>query len=59
MVFTVKDEEGHVLFTNRNYNNSPYWDFEVDTTLPVSITTELDLDLKGTGCVVMMIGFKN
>lgn len=59
VIYTVKDEEGHVLFTNKNYNNSPYWDFKVDTTIPVIITTELDLDLKGTGCVVLMIGFKN
>ena len=58
VIFTVKDEEGHILFTNKNYSNSPYWDFKVDTTIPVVISTELDLDLKGTGCVVMMIGFK-
>tara|TARA_B110000285_G_scaffold111291_1_gene126339 strand:+ start:6735 stop:7160 length:426 start_codon:yes stop_codon:yes gene_type:complete len=58
VIFTVKDEEGHILFTNKNYSNSPYWDFKVDTTIPVVITTEIDLDLKSTGCVVMMIGFK-
>ena len=59
VIFTIKDEEGHVLFSNKNYKNSPYWDFEVETTIPVIITTELDLDLKVTGCVVMLIGFKN
>ena len=48
-----------LIFTlNKNYKNAPYWDFKVNQTLPVTIQTELDLDLKVTGCVVMMIGFK-
>lgn len=57
-IFTIKDPEGHTLFSNRNYKNSPYWDFQVDESIPVIIETELDLDLKTSGCVVMMIGFK-
>lgn len=58
VIFTIKDPEGHTLFSNRNYKNSPYWDFKVEETIPVTIQTELDLDLKTSGCVVMMIGFK-
>lgn len=58
VIFTVKDTEGHILFSNRNYKNAPYWDFKVEETLEVSIETELDLDLKVTGCAVMLIGFK-
>tara|TARA_B110000285_G_C15033465_1_gene567974 strand:+ start:401 stop:829 length:429 start_codon:yes stop_codon:yes gene_type:complete len=59
VIFTIKDLEGNILFSNKNYKNSPYWDFKVDSTIPVMITTELDMDLKVTGCVVMLIGFKN
>lgn len=58
VIFTIKDPEGHTLFSNRNYKNSPYWDFKVEETIPVTIQTELDLDLKTSGCIVMMIGFK-
>jgi hypothetical protein len=58
VLFSIKDPEGHTLFSNRNYKNSPYWDFKVEETIPVVIETELDLDLKTSGCVVMMIGFK-
>ncbi len=58
VIFTVKDLEGNILFTNRKYKNSPYWDFEVANTLPVLIETELDTDFKVTGCAVMLIGFK-
>lgn len=58
VIFTVKDPKGNILFTNRNYKNSPYWDFKVPMTIPVTIETELDLDKKVTGCAIMLIGFK-
>jgi hypothetical protein len=58
VVFTVKDFQGNVIFTNRDYKNAEYWDFKVPSTIPVIIETELDLDKKVTGCAVMMIGFK-
>lgn len=58
VIFTVKDMLGNILFSNRHYKNSPYWDFNVPTTIPVVIETELDLDKKVTGCAVMLIGFK-
>lgn len=58
VIFTVKDPQGNVLFTNRNYKNSPYWDFKVPMTIPVTIETELDLDKKVSGCAIMLIGFK-
>ncbi|MFN5149562.1 MAG: hypothetical protein ACK46O_12770 [Flavobacteriia bacterium] len=58
VIFTVRDMQGNVLFSNKNYKNSPYWDFKVQKTIPVIIETELDLDKKVTGCAVMLIGFK-
>ncbi|MGB0915087.1 MAG: hypothetical protein ACPGVI_03400 [Crocinitomicaceae bacterium] len=58
VIFTIKDPQGNILFSNKNYSNAPYWDFKIIETLPVTIETELDLDLKVTGCAVMLIGFK-
>lgn len=58
VIFTVRDPKGNVLFTNKDFKNSPYWDFKVPKTIPVTIETELDLDKKVTGCAVMLIGFK-
>lgn len=57
VIFTVRDMEDNVLFTNRDQKNAPYWDFKVENTIPVKVQTELDTDKKITGCVVMMIGF--
>lgn len=58
VIFTVKDMEGNILFTNKSHKNSAYWDFKVPQTIPVVIQTELDLDKKVTGCAVMLIGFR-
>jgi hypothetical protein len=58
VIYTIKDIQGNILYSNKNYKNAPYWDFKVTQTLPVTIEVELDLDLKVTGCVVMLIGFK-
>jgi hypothetical protein len=58
VIFSVKDLNGTVLFTNSKYKNSGYWDFKVPSTIPVIIETELDQDKRVTGCAVMMIGFK-
>jgi len=58
VIFTIKDPEGNILFSNHNYKNAPHWDFKVLETLPVTIQTKMDSDLKLTGCAVMLIGFK-
>ena len=58
VIYTIKDPEGNILFSNKNYKNAPYWDFKVTETLPVTIETRLDPDLKFSGCSVMLIGFK-
>lgn len=56
-IFTIKDMEDNVLFTNKDHLNNPYWDFKVESSIPVKVQTELDTNKKITGCVVMMIGF--
>jgi hypothetical protein len=58
VIFTIRDPEGQILFSNKHYKNAPYWNFKIQETLPVTIEAELDADLKITGCVVMMIGFQ-
>lgn len=56
-LFTIRDMDDNILFTNKNHFNKPYWDFKVENTIPVKIQTELDTNKKITGCVIMMIGF--
>lgn len=58
VIFTIKDVDGNILFTNRDFKNAPYWDFKVESTIQVTIETNLDRDKKISGCSVMMIGFQ-
>ena len=60
LVFTIKDQAdpANILFTNADYQNSPYWDFKVKSTVQVTIEAHLDSKFSGSGCAVLLIGFK-
>jgi hypothetical protein len=61
LIFSIydTDTERHLLFTNRNQQNAPYWDFKVKSSLEVVIEAQLDGNKNaGSGCAVILIGFK-
>lgn len=61
LIFSIYDSapERHLLFSNRNYQNAPYWDFKVKSTVEVVIEAQLDGNkTPGSGCAVLLIGFK-
>ena len=58
LVFSVYDRERNLLFTNRDHDNEPYWDLAVSHTLDVVLEANLDNAKVGSGCAVMLIGFK-
>jgi hypothetical protein len=59
LIFSISDQEGHVLFSNKNYANAPYWDFKVKSTLECIINAQIDPSKNaGSGCAVILIGFK-
>lgn len=48
-----------LLFSSAQHNNSPYWDFKVNTTVEVAIVATLNPSYnKESGCAVLLIGFK-
>jgi hypothetical protein len=52
--FTVKDKRGNVLFTNKEYENAPYWDLEFPSTMECSIFVQLapeTIEMTGGGAV--------
>lgn len=57
LIFTLKDELGNILFTNKEYQNAPYWDFKVKSTIQVTIEAQLSPTNSGS-CAVLLIGFK-
>ena len=58
LVFSIYDQERNLLFTNKDYKNAPYWDFKVKSTVEVTIEAKLDPSNNGSGCAVLLIGFK-
>jgi hypothetical protein len=58
LLFSVYDKHRNLLFSNREHSNAPYWDLAVASTLDVTIEAELDASKAGSGCAVMLIGFK-
>lgn len=58
LVFSVYDRERNLLYSNREHGNAPYWDLAVANTLDVTLEAHLDASKAGSGCAVMLIGFK-
>ncbi|MEI8136379.1 MAG: hypothetical protein WCH21_03530 [Bacteroidota bacterium] len=59
LIFNIYDQDRHLLFTNKDKKNAPYWDFKVKSTLETIIEAQLDANRNpGSGCAVMLIGFK-
>lgn len=58
LIFSVYDSERNLLFTNADYKTAPYWDFKIISTLDCIIEARLKGDNQGSGCAVILIGFK-
>ncbi|MBL4753361.1 MAG: hypothetical protein JKY52_07190 [Flavobacteriales bacterium] len=58
LVWSMYDVDDNLLFTNLDYRNSPYWDFEFTSSIDVKIEAHLGALSEGSGCAVLMIGFK-
>jgi hypothetical protein len=57
LIFSVFDTERHLLYTNHDYKNAPYWDFKINNTLDCIIEAKLD-GPQNSGRAVVLIGFK-
>lgn len=58
LIFRIFDEEKNLLFSNQDYGNSAYWDFQIENTVTCTIEAQLDKTKQTSGCAVLMIGFK-
>ncbi|MCB0428648.1 MAG: hypothetical protein H6585_09595 [Flavobacteriales bacterium] len=57
--FSVYDPQHNLLFTNSEFEDSPYWDFVFDYTVNCTIEAKLGHNNSAaSGCAVMLIGFK-
>jgi hypothetical protein len=59
LIFTIYDSQKNVLFSSGQYQNAPYWDFSVKSTVDCIIDAQLNPTTNaGSGCAVILIGFK-
>lgn len=59
LVFSLYDKERNLLFTNRDYDNSPFWDFKFTSTIDCIIEAGLDSgNQTASGFAILLIGFK-
>jgi len=58
LIFSVYDKERNLLFSNYDFDNTPYWDFTFDNTMDCIIEAKLDLKNSTSGIIVLFIGFK-
>ncbi|MDA3892305.1 MAG: hypothetical protein PF517_11640 [Salinivirgaceae bacterium] len=58
IIFSVYDQEKNLLFTNNDYENIPYWDFEFDYSMDCIIEAKLDAKYLTSGIAVLLIGFQ-
>lgn len=58
LIFRIFDAERNLLFENTAYNNAGYWDFTFNETQECTIEAQLDNSAAGSGCAVVLIGFK-
>lgn len=58
LVFTVYDREKNLIFSNSDFENSPYWDLKFGSTMDCIIEAKLDSKSMDSGFAIMLIGFK-
>lgn len=58
LVFTVYDTEKNLLFSNTEYNYSPYWDFRFSSTITCIIQVDVKSSKFTPGYVMLLIGYK-
>lgn len=58
VIFSIYDEENHLLFSNKDHQNSPYWDFKFAHSVNCTIEAKLNQKNVTSGFVLLLIGFK-
>lgn len=58
IIFSLYDNDRNLLYTNADYQNTPYWDFKFKSTVDCIIEARLDPEKATSGFAIILIGFK-
>ena len=56
--FKLIDQDGNVLFKNTDYNNAPYWDFQIKNTIECTINLYINNPNITIDNAIVIIGYK-
>ena len=59
VIFTIYDTDKNRLFSNKDFNYTPYWDFVFRSTIDCIIEVKLESKTVKSAQVKLIIGFKN
>ncbi len=59
IVFNVYDKNRNLLFSNKDYDNTPFWDLYFSSTTDCFIEARLDTNIQSSGIVFLLIGFEH
>ncbi|PLX21451.1 MAG: hypothetical protein C0599_07905 [Salinivirgaceae bacterium] len=59
IVFNVYDKNRNLLYSNKDFDNAPYWDLYFSATTDCIIEARLDTNIQTSGIVYLLIGFEN
>ena len=58
IIFSVFDSNHNLLFTNKDYENASYWDFQVEGYMDCIVEAKLDNSIAQSGFAIIMTGFR-
>jgi len=58
VIYRLLDSDRNVIFSNNNFDNSPYWDFQFSNTMHCIIEVEIAPGNNTSAIVLMMIGYR-
>jgi hypothetical protein len=58
LLYTITDTEHNILYSNKDFENAPYWDFKFMNTMDCVIEARLKSKNGGSGFAIIMIGFR-
>ncbi|NPA68449.1 MAG: hypothetical protein GXO50_07570, partial [Chlorobi bacterium] len=58
IIFTVYDRYRNILFTNKDYDNTNYWNFQFESTVECFIEAEFAPGGSKSGFVLILIGLE-
>lgn len=59
IIFNVYDKKRNLLYSNKDYDNAPFWDLYFSSTTDCIIEARLDTNIQQSGIVYLLIGFEH